>query len=169
MGGNQGAILQGSKLASPREVCWEVMKTEQKLADFRLRDVIGYIDPLFTPSPFYVERGLQAAGVSTELEKKGHSRSKTRGVSRALPIHSDSSRELSAHILNSSKTAESQSVTKRTISFNTLNVMWFSGALSSWALVKTYRPGLSVCMGLSEVRSHKAQGRPSQLLHSDDI
>lgn len=32
VGGTKGAILQGSKLASPREV----LKTEQKLADFRL-------------------------------------------------------------------------------------------------------------------------------------
>lgn len=34
-GGNQGAILQGSNLVAPWELCWEVMNTEQKLADFR--------------------------------------------------------------------------------------------------------------------------------------
>lgn len=106
--------------------------------------------------------GLLAARVSNELEKEGCTmKSKTRRVSRALPIHSDSSRELSAYIqVNSSRTAESQSVTKRTISLNTWHVAWFSGALSSWALVKTYREGLSVCMGLC-LRYRATKGRPS--------
>jgi hypothetical protein len=174
VGGKQGAMLQGSKLVSPREVCWEVMKTEQNLADFRLSweqvcvgrlsEATGYTLIHYLPQPRFMwkGRGRLAAPVSSELEKEGCTmKSKTRCVSWALPIHSDSSGELSAYIqVNSSRTAESQSVTKKTISLNTLHVGWFSGALSSWALVKTYRAGLSVCMGLC-LRYRAIKGWPS--------
>lgn len=91
---------------------------------------------------------LLSARVSTELETEGCTlRSKTRRVLRALPIHSDSSYIQG----NSSRTADSQSVT---ISLNTLHVTG-AGEGGRHTSVDCHRAGLSVCMGRSEVGSHK--------------